>query len=104
MCGFSWASLDSTARSVSSGRESEPPDFMAKCLYLPARCVLKPAAGPAEPEGMAREIACPVCDVELLLAGDERRGDSVVCVSCGAPFTVTRLPSKEQDLELEEDF
>jgi hypothetical protein len=54
---------------------------------------------------MARDIACPVCDADLAFAGDEIRGDTVVCLYCTAPFTVTRPPSEEEeDWELEEDF
>ncbi len=53
---------------------------------------------------MANEIACPVCDVDLVFGGDETYGDTVVCAYCGAPFTVTRLPTKEENWELEEDF
>jgi len=54
---------------------------------------------------MAREISCPVCDADLLFAGDERHGDTVVCSYCGAPFTVQKAASEEDDdWELEDDF
>ena len=59
---------------------------------------------PAEPEGMAREIACPVCDADLLFAGDEGPGDTVVCGYCGAPFTVRAVANEDSDWDLEEDF
>lgn len=52
---------------------------------------------------MARDPQCPVCDVELPLAGDERAGDEVVCVSCGAPCVLRGDPSSS-DCEVEEDF
>lgn len=53
---------------------------------------------------MPKDAACPVCDADLVLAGDERRGDTVVCVYCSAPFTVVRPPDDEEELELEEEF
>jgi hypothetical protein len=43
-----------------------------------------------------------VCDADLLFAGDEVVGDTVVCGYCGAPFTVKA--ADESDWELEEDF
>ncbi len=51
-------------------------------------------------------LSCPICDAELVLAGDERAGDSVVCTFCGAPFVVSRVPHAGEDaaMELEEDF
>jgi predicted amidophosphoribosyltransferase len=53
---------------------------------------------------MAKETACPVCDAELLFAGDERRGDTVICSYCGAPFTVQKVATDGEDWELDEDF
>lgn len=53
---------------------------------------------------MAKDQACPVCDADLLFAGDERRGDTVVCLYCSAPFTVHKPPSQDDEAELEEDF
>ena len=54
---------------------------------------------------MAKDAACPVCDADLVFAGDERKGDTIVCPYCTAPFTVTRQPSAADDeWELEEDF
>ncbi len=53
---------------------------------------------------MAKDSACPLCDADLLFAGDEKRGDTVVCQYCTAPFTVTRLPTQDEEAELEEDF
>lgn len=51
-------------------------------------------------------LSCPVCDADLMLAGDERLGDSVICTYCGAPFTVMRVPRADEDasIELEEDW
>lgn len=53
---------------------------------------------------MTPDKSCPVCDADLVFAGDERRGDVVVCAYCTAPFTVTQAAQADQDWELEEDF
>jgi uncharacterized Zn-finger protein len=53
---------------------------------------------------MVRERACPVCDADLIFAGDEGKGDIVVCSYCGAPFTVRTVASDEEDWELDDDF
>jgi len=60
---------------------------------------------PAHPilRGVSRELQCPVCNVDLPLAGDERSGDEVYCVSCGAPCVLKGDPS-EADCVVEEDF
>ncbi len=51
------------------------------------------------------ELACPVCDADLPLAGDERLGDQVFCTYCGAPSLIRARPGgDEDDFELEEDF
>jgi hypothetical protein len=54
----------------------------------------------------APTLECPICDAELVLAGDEHPGDPVVCSFCGSPFVVTRLslPGEEAAMEIEEDF
>lgn len=51
-------------------------------------------------------LECPICDAELVLAGDERPGDPVMCSFCGSPFIVTRLslPGEDTAMEIEEDF
>jgi hypothetical protein len=51
-------------------------------------------------------LECPICDAELVLAGDERPGDPVMCSFCGSPFIVTRLAVSGEDtaMEIEEDF
>jgi uncharacterized Zn-finger protein len=54
---------------------------------------------------MAKESTCPICDADLLFAGDETAGDTVLCGYCGAPFTVKAAPKDEdEDWELEDDF
>lgn len=49
--------------------------------------------------GSLPEIACPLCDADLVLAGDEKAGDSVVCTFCGAPFVLKRTPARDDDSE-----
>ena len=45
-----------------------------------------------------------VCDADLLFAGDEAKGDTVICCYCGAPFTVKEPAGSEADWDLEDDF
>lgn len=49
------------------------------------------------------DLSCPICQADVPLAGDEKPGDEVSCLYCGAPC---RLVGKEDDdeLDLEEDF
>ncbi|HKJ23665.1 MAG TPA: hypothetical protein VKB65_02505 [Myxococcota bacterium] len=53
---------------------------------------------------MSRDRSCPVCDADLLFAGDEVQGDTVICGYCGAPFTVRKVASDDEDWDLEDDF
>ena len=50
-----------------------------------------------------RELSCPVCSADLLLAGDEKAGEEVFCTYCGAPCRLT-APASSEDCEVEEDF
>ena len=65
--------------------------------------VLKRVAGDSDPESMAGEPSCPVCDADLVFGGDEKAGDLVVCSFCGASFVVSRGATKEEAWEVEED-
>jgi DNA-directed RNA polymerase subunit RPC12/RpoP len=50
-------------------------------------------------------LACPVCQADLPLAGDERPGDEVVCAYCGAPCRIKGRPDDEpKHWDVEEDF
>jgi hypothetical protein len=66
---------------------------------------LKNAARGADFAAMPRrdDLTCPICQADVPLAGDEKPGDEVCCLYCGAPC---RLVGKgdEDDLDLEEDF
>jgi len=50
-----------------------------------------------------RELACPICNADLPLAGDERPGDELFCSYCAAPV-ILRAGKDEDHLEPEEDF
>jgi len=43
-----------------------------------------------------REPSCPLCDADLVLAGDERSGDRVFCSYCGVPVVLTARPDDEE--------
>jgi hypothetical protein len=51
---------------------------------------------------MRSELACPVCQADVPLGGDEKPGEEVVCTYCGAPLALAG--SSREELELEEDF
>jgi hypothetical protein len=54
---------------------------------------------------MARrdDLSCPICQADVPLSGEEKPGDELYCLYCGAPC---RLVGKGEDgdLDLEEDF
>lgn len=81
-CGWEVPGVKQTARLKSSRRGSDAPRMGA------------------------RELACPLCDADLVLAGDERAGDVVYCTFCGAPFMLQKRPETDDDSrwELEEEF
>lgn len=49
------------------------------------------------------ELACPICDAELPLSGDESAGEEIQCPYCHSPLTV-KVSRKKDDFELDEDF
>lgn len=57
--------------------------------------------------GMARpDLACSICDADLVFAGDESAGDLIHCTFCGAPFVLRERPrasDDESEFLLEED-
>ncbi len=75
----------------------------------PPRAGPGPAASSASaaapiPEVMPpSEPSCPLCDADLVLAGDERSGDRVFCTYCGAPFVLTARKDDESGWDVEED-
>jgi len=52
------------------------------------------------------DLACPVCDADLVLSGDEDTGDLVYCTFCGAPCVLSRKPEQDDESawEVEEDW
>ena len=69
---------------------------------------LKGAAPGSEGAGMGMpDLACPICDADLIFAGDERVGELVYCTFCGAPFVLRARPKRDDDdeaaFELEAD-
>ena len=52
---------------------------------------------------MAKEVDCPACDSSIHLDGDEKPGDEVFCVYCGAPFIV-KEKRDDGEFDVEEDY
>ena len=50
-----------------------------------------------------KELQCPTCDGDMLLAGDERQGDQVFCPTCSAPSKL-RTDDETDELELVADY
>jgi len=53
---------------------------------------------------MRSELSCPICNADVPLAGDERKGDEVFCAYCKAPLTLKGSREDPSEMELEEDF
>ncbi len=54
-------------------------------------------------KGSYSYLTCPMCDVEIPMAGDEKVGESVYCPYCQTPLAL-RKERKTDELYLEEDF
>ena len=50
------------------------------------------------------EIECPTCSADMPLSGDEKKGEELVCLFCGAPYRLTVDVKPGVEIELEEDF
>lgn len=50
---------------------------------------------------MTRDLACPICDAEVPLTGDERHGDELSCGYCRAPLKVC---GDDEERELVDDL
>jgi hypothetical protein len=92
---------------ASERSNASPPDRLG--LYpIPRRAGLKHARRRADPRPMQRnapELACPICNADLPLAGDERLGENVFCTYCGAPsILVGKDPNDPSDWDVEEDL
>jgi hypothetical protein len=54
---------------------------------------------------MARDdLSCPICQADVPLSGDERKGDEVFCTYCRAPLKLAGDGDNVDELELEEDY
>lgn len=51
---------------------------------------------------MASDVACPSCDSELIIQGDEAVGDEVFCGYCAGVYKI--IAKDVENLEVEEDF
>jgi len=50
-------------------------------------------------------LECPLCDVEIPMAGDESIGEQIACPYCQSPLLLKKRTEQEKDvLYLEEDF
>ncbi|WKZ32148.1 MAG: hypothetical protein QY316_09545 [Thermodesulfobacteriota bacterium] len=54
-------------------------------------------------KGSCNYLTCPMCDVEVPMAGDEKIGESVYCPYCQTPLAL-RKEKETEELFLEEDF
>ena len=36
-----------------------------------------------------KDLDCPTCTADMPLAGDEKKGDQLICLYCGAPYRLT---------------
>jgi hypothetical protein len=52
----------------------------------------------------SRDLTCPICQADVPLAGDEKPGDEIACLYCGAPCRLAGEPDDESGWDLEEDF
>jgi uncharacterized Zn-finger protein len=50
------------------------------------------------------ELECPICSADIPLSGDEKKGDEVICLFCGAPYRLTADIKLGAEVEYEEDF
>jgi len=52
---------------------------------------------------MSRELACPICNADVPMDGDEQPGSEIFCAYCKAPLKLAGSPD-DDEAELEEDF
>ena len=50
------------------------------------------------------ELECPICSADILLAGDEKKGDELSCQYCGSPFRLTANVTIGEEVEIEDEF
>ncbi len=52
---------------------------------------------------MSQELACPICDADIPLSGDEKIGEEIFCVYCRAPLVV-KHGKDDDEMLLEDDY
>jgi hypothetical protein len=55
----------------------------------------------------SKDLSCPICNADLPLNGDERKGDEIFCTYCGTPCRLAVNPKKNDDQDeymAEEDY
>jgi predicted amidophosphoribosyltransferase len=52
---------------------------------------------------VATEVICPVCNADVPLSGDEKKGEEVFCAVCSAPLKLGG-DYGDESLDAEEDF
>ena len=50
------------------------------------------------------QIDCPTCSADIPLAGDEKKGEELLCLFCGVPYRLTVDVVLGEEIEIEEDF
>jgi len=64
---------------------------------------LKPGSRRSDAAGMTRDLTCPVCQADMPLAGDEKKGDEVYCAYCNSPARLS-ADADSEECQAEEDF
>jgi DNA-directed RNA polymerase subunit RPC12/RpoP len=55
----------------------------------------------------SKDLSCPICNADLPLNGDERKGDEIFCTYCGTPCRLAVNPKRKDDKDeymAEEDY
>ena len=69
------------------------------------RAGLKWSPKSPDSKGMATdELDCPICSADIPLAGDERKGDELICHFCGAPFRLLADVKIDEEVKIEDEF
>lgn len=53
---------------------------------------------------MKDDLSCPICNADVPLTGEEKRGEEVFCTYCKAPLSLKGSSDDPSEMELEEDF
>ena len=50
------------------------------------------------------ELECPTCSADIPLAGDEKKGEELLCLFCGVPYRLTADVKIGEEIEIEDEF